>query len=332
MILENSKLKQRSLEQTRQISQLQDICNGSPSYTKATSSLKKCKRRKRFSLVQELKVDYSSNDLGLQLGEDDEIGVDGVTSDDSNVRRTSQNTHPTTSSLNQNSKQTEEEMCGNITDNFNRDRPQIFIAGGKQVSGLASKLIQSRVDTKYERKYFVSSIVKPNASSAEILKSCRQLQDSTENYLVLGIGEDDTNPNKLMYELVALLTSMQKTNIIILNVIRNKSLNECMLNSALKNICHNFDSCKYLNIYPGFHNKKHYLLTVCREINLILDSIYYNKKNLNFSKKPKSQNDSTSKNGLGAIKGTIPFYFKSIKKSYVENKVTKPESPNTFFQ
>ncbi|KAL4719849.1 hypothetical protein ACJJTC_002257 [Scirpophaga incertulas] len=62
-------------------------------------------------------------------------------------------------------------------------KPKIHIFGGEQCRYLASVLISSRqqASTKYE----VTSIIKPNATSREILKSCERVTDSDNDYMII---------------------------------------------------------------------------------------------------------------------------------------------------
>ncbi|PZC79719.1 hypothetical protein B5X24_HaOG216027 [Helicoverpa armigera] len=208
-------------------------------------------------------------------------------------------------------------------------RPKVFIAGGGQLAGLASKLILSRMGTRFE-EYRISSVIKTNVNTCELLKSTTHLEDNKENYLILCVGEYDTNPNSVLYDLVGTLKSLQNIKILVLNVVRNRYLNEGMLNNLLKNVCYHFNNCKFLEIpLSSYYNRKQYMVNVCHEINLVLDSEYYNKI---FLKQRNKQIETLSKTSSSLPKkGTIPYYFSQKKCKISKNNVTQNKDRDLFF-
>ncbi|KAF9416048.1 hypothetical protein HW555_006460 [Spodoptera exigua] len=82
---------------------------------------------------------------------------------------------------------------------------KIYVLGGQRCIGLGEKLARTRINTKYE-EYKVSSLIKPWAPSAEILNGCQNIEDLPENYMILSIGESDTNPTKITLYIAALLS------------------------------------------------------------------------------------------------------------------------------
>lgn len=182
-------------------------------------------------------------------------------------------------------------------------KPKILILGGHQL-------------TCYQ-EYDILSITKPYALSEEILQSCKYIEDAPGNYVILCIGEYECNPYRLINNLSKTLQSFQKTNFVVINVIKNKFLNEKMLNNLIHNVCYNFSNCIFLNI-PKYlqYNKKACLFEYCKRINYnILDIQYYKDHFLSYNKiKSFLKSQQNDKNYINkARKGTIPYYFPFVK-------------------
>lgn len=77
---------------------------------------------------------------------------------------------------------------------------RLLIFGGVQCIGLSSRLIKSRLNSPYD-KYDVCSFVKPNASSEEILKTCKLFNVDQNDFVVLSVGEHD---NKGMLDVLCM--------------------------------------------------------------------------------------------------------------------------------
>lgn len=199
--------------------------------------------------------------------------------------------------------------------------------GGQQCTGLASQLIQSRKESNY-LKYNISSITKPGAGAEEVLKPSYKLKDSQDNCLIACVRENNTNPNKIIIELSAMLKCFQYTQIIVLKVLHNESLNEYMLNTTLKNICKNFTNCTFVDINPYnyyYKNKFNYFSYVCKQINYVIDSNYYDRYFLRY----KSTNVQPRLLQSNPKKGTIPFYFPLVDK---KNATVPINYPMQFFR
>ncbi|CAG4955872.1 unnamed protein product [Colias eurytheme] len=98
-----------------------------------------------------------------------------------------------------------------------KNDPEILIIGGQQFIGLAPILIRSRRNTKYQ-KYKIHSFTKPYAPAADILSCSNMLRDYDDNYLIISIGENDSNPFQLMASLTKTLGSFKNANIIVINL------------------------------------------------------------------------------------------------------------------
>lgn len=315
--LENSELKKFRSGQETTISKLKSICS-------ETSSSAKKKKAKKLS-KNKTKLDTSVIDLGL--GPDEEYNMDGTVC---NAVQTSSDTQSKQVIIQQKPIEhiTESPLDGTTCEKIleMQNKPQILILGGEQCTGLASKLIYSRRNTKFET-YSISSITKPNAKSDEILKQCINFPDCENNYVILCIGENDTNPVMTIIHLLNTLKDIKKTNIIMLNVIKNKYLNQHMLNNEIKNVCSHFLNCSYLNITTDYYTQSFYLNEVCKKINLMLDSKYYDTYIL-----PSYKNNLKIKKNKKCGKGTIPYYFPIIDKNTLQPKLQNDPLNKTFFR
>lgn len=234
----------------------------------------------------------------------------------------------------------------------------IYIFGAQQCVGLASMLKNSRSNTMYE-KYRVESITKPQASAKDILRSCEQIKPTGTDKIILSVGENDTNPMELLYNLSYTLKRLENSKVILLGVNKSWHLNENKLNATLRKYCHNLKNCTFINCY------KLSTKLICKHINFTIDTHDYNTKYLNLQtvlteSKSNAQVKLTShkaalkyekpfvtivthKNssikGVNKItphKGTIPYYFKvthntRFKKSLEPNTQITPQDSHTFF-
>lgn len=182
---------------------------------------------------------------------------------------------------------------------------RILIFGGQQCTGLASAVINSRRDTKYE-KYEVMSYIKSNASCEEILKSCYNTNITESDKVIICVGENDKNPIQLSMELSHFIKTYYKSTVIIVNILQSQFLNENKLNNMLQILCQNSINCKYVNIKKFFKNRHTYLKDLSHELNIMIDTIDYNEKFLC----NKLEKHLPKANPLK--KGTIPYYFHNM--------------------
>lgn len=162
---------------------------------------------------------------------------------------------------------------------------RLFIFGGKQCSTLSENLIKSRRHNPYVR-YKISSFIKPYAETEDILRCCALYDITSEDRVILCVGEHDSNPTKVMIELSSILKSLYMCPVLILKVFNNKFLNEIKLNNMLKSICNQFSHCKFVDDSIDFiiGSHKYYIQHVCKGINSALDKIDYDLKFLPFIK------------------------------------------------
>ncbi|CAH1647860.1 unnamed protein product [Spodoptera littoralis] len=305
LLLENNTLKMQTVEQQKTIKQLKTICTSSPIKHKLNHSTPKGKNKasqKNHNVPSEANNSIDSLQDNCQVIEkivakrQQEHHIQSI---DGAANLVTKTTQPRT------------------------EKPQINILGGSQCVGMSSALLSSRTNTKYQ-KYRISSLVKPHAPSEEILSTCAELDDSDENFVIMCIGENDNNPNKVMIELVSFLKRIKKTNVIILSVLNNKHLNEGMLNKLLRNICSYFDNCTFLNVNANkhFYSRKHCLIHTCKMLNYTIDNTYYTKTFLTHKQPAKNctpiDKSSHKKNAEQEIKkGTIPYYFPLRKTKHI---------------
>lgn len=156
---------------------------------------------------------------------------------------------------------------------------KIVIYGGQTCRNLASKIIKSReFGKKQQKKYYVTSTIKPNATTEEILKHIKQEDFGMNDYIILGIGENDKNPTKTLVDLSVTLDKLVKHKVFVLSVYRNKFLNEIKLNSSLKLLCSQFANCVFIDfINERMYDKLH------DTINFNIDLLEYNNIYLNYN-------------------------------------------------
>lgn len=210
---------------------------------------------------------------------------------------------------------------------------KIIILGGKQCTGLASTLDHTRKEGIFEC-YDIYSFLKPSASSKEILNTHAGLLTklSSEDKIILCVGEDDCNPTNLFIELSAFIKIHCKPTIIVIGIQQNQHLNVTKLNNMLKLVCNNFEHCTYFDTQTLI-DRNNYLPSLCHRINLFIDSLHY-KKNYITLKRTNNVNNLTSKSTVKhdndkakCKKGTIPYFFNRMteKNKDVAKKITIPD-------
>lgn len=201
----------------------------------------------------------------------------------------------------------------------NKKDRTIYIFGGNQCIGLAGKIINSRMNSPYN-KYSVMSFIKPNANTKEILQPYKLNAYTKNDKIILSIGENDTNPFEVMANLISLAQSVNDCTVLIMNVQNNPFLNVNKLNYMLKHISTNVPNCKFIDL-KSKNNKQLFDRDRTKTINLTIDSLDYNHTYLktNNIKIVKKCNVRNFKLINIPRKGTIPYYF-SLITNKIENK------------
>lgn len=179
---------------------------------------------------------------------------------------------------------------------------KINILGTQQCCGLATKIINSRENTSYE-KYHTSAFIKPNAITDEVLKGLETIPKYNRNdKVILCIGENDCNPTNVCIKLsIALGKIPSNIMIIVLCVLNNKHLNVKLLNRNIQMICNNFKNCTFITVSPV---NKNYIEEIATKINFVIDSYDYNEKFLTFNNR-KPRNNLTKQCNLNVMSGSI---------------------------
>ncbi|CAG5055836.1 unnamed protein product [Parnassius apollo] len=208
------------------------------------------------------------------------------------------------------------------TVSFNEQSQRIVIIGDQTARNMATSLAQTRSNYKNPKKYFISGIVYPNASIEHVIQCSKimieELQE--DDWLVLCLGSNDSNPIKIGVELSSLLKKQNKAKILVTSVIENPYLNVKRLNSHIQTILKCFKNVNYLDLsYNGIYPY--------RRVNNVIDTIDYKKYFLCNSKNnngiPKADCRSLETN-ITAKPGTIPFYFKTLRKHKTANDGSIP--------
>lgn len=191
-----------------------------------------------------------------------------------------------------------------------RQENKILIFGSQQCVGLSSALIRSRENTSYE-KYTVRAQTKPHALASHVLMDCHNINLTSNDKLVIGIGENDYDMQIILSQLRMLLNRFRNFDIIVLNIFKNMYLNVDELNDNIRLLCNKYNNCNFVSCTD---NSLH---EICKSINFVIDCKDYDKKYLNVKELKKLiasiNNSDFKKNSKNYPKGTIPYYFAPIQ-------------------
>lgn len=268
--VDNCNLKKQLLEQKCQIETLKKVCS-TPGSTKGfvgiTSTKKKNKKTKleRKNLIHFTSTPTTSF-ISTKSKFSDQHPRGNHSIDKIEIPQTQNHDHSENTLPNQSINQEQHTL----------KKKKMFIIGGQQLTGLASTLIKTRTNKNFEC-YDIFSFVKPGASSANILNTneAELAASSSEDKIILCVGEDECNPTKLFIELSTFLKTHSKSIIIVIGIRHNKYLNVTKLNSMMKVVCNNFKNCIFLDTHTILLKTRNYLPSLCRKINLCIDSLYY---------------------------------------------------------
>lgn len=128
-------------------------------------------------------------------------------------------------------------------------KANIFIVGDQQVRGLAGRLSSAR-SGKWNDQYNVTGIVKPNATSTDILRSAHSLAGivTKDDIIIISVGSNDKNPYVLFSNLCNVLFHLKQCTIILLNVCQNCYLNVDTINDNMKLFAKQYKNCKFIDI------------------------------------------------------------------------------------
>lgn len=297
LILEKSNMEKIIASQARKINNLLNVCSSSTINHSSTLSSAKKKKKKDKSNSLDIHKMTTNKDMSTTTKNASIIGKEAEKKHD-DIKETR--------NMYQDEKLDLElgEKCSD---------PTIYILGGQQCSGMASALCHSRRKTKYG-KYKITSTIKPNAPIDKILNTTETVNADKNDVVIINIGENDKNPTKICAELSFFLKLHCKTTLIIIGVQNNAYLNETNLNATLKMYCNVFNNCKFLDLSDIDRNDVNFMYKICYKLNIIIDTMYYDKKYLGYNKLVVKNNNKPLQ--LPPIKtkicrkGTIPYYFK----------------------
>lgn len=303
LLLENEDLKKQVTECKRQIQHLKEICK----YTSSTT---------KPNITKHQSTQTSAN------------GKDR----DGNIKTSTKNPQNPEINMSMTPKsiidQSESDSNYTATYTNNNFQKGMYVLGGSQSRGLAKALLKSRQSTPYE-KYKVTATVKPDAPCEVILDSSETLKASSDDIIIINVGENDCNPIKLLAQLSIFIKMNSEAFVIVTEIKKSIHLNEYKLNNALELLCKNFDNCVFLRLKNLNYYDKYFTDKLCSKINFLVDSRDYSNKYLSYNKLKTVINDNIKRPGnqqnrAGTNRrGTIPFYFKkSLDDQTTEKKKT----------
>lgn len=91
---------------------------------------------------------------------------------------------------------------------------KIHIIGGKQCRGLWRTISETKTNTR--NKYCVTSFIKPNATTGEILTHCKSSRFLQGDHIILSVGEHDSDPRDVTSELYEALKALRRYHDIVI--------------------------------------------------------------------------------------------------------------------
>lgn len=153
-----------------------------------------------------------------------------------------------------------------------QQNPKIFIYGLQQCRGLAAALIKTKTNTQQE-EYNVSSFIKPNAFSEDIIREIHPPIIHSRDRVILSIGENDLNPKHTVNHLRKCLQALENKTVIVLQVLRSRNINTYYLNSNIERLCNQFVHCHFISLNNHVNSKQS-----CKKILCTIDRIDYDRK------------------------------------------------------
>lgn len=287
LILEKNKLERKIAEQDIKINNLIRICSTKPS-PKTPNSTMKIRRK-------DLENHRTGKDNTLMATSNSGLFIE---------KQKEQSAREET--VKQNLKTRDNTSKKNLQSKDRHNGKQIKIFGTQQIRNLASNLIQSRINNKYE-SYKIFSTTKPQADAAEVLRECTKIDiqelDKLDKFIIC-VGENDKNPMEVLSNVHSIVKKLKNCSVIVLNVVKNRYINTNILNEKLEQICKN-NNCYFINDI----SEKCSMYNLCNKINRIIDTIDYDHKYLNLTELKKHMTRSSNNIQPKSIKGTIPYLF-----------------------
>lgn len=191
-----------------------------------------------------------------------------------------------------------------------------MIFGDQYCKDSSSILTKIREKYRNAKDYRIINYTYPDAPAEYILQSVRSdVQSLTENdWVIMCLGSNDTNPTKLLIEISAILKTISKPKIIVSGIAHNPYLNGDKINHSLKTIVHNQKNCTYLHVAP-INNTLIHTMRFNKRINDIINTHDYEAcflgKNITKQRNPTTVRPSPA---------TIPYFFNKMRSACHRNQ------------
>lgn len=221
------------------------------------------------------------------------------------------------------------------------EKPKIIVLGDQQAKNLTQQLTKDRMG-KWNDKYDVFGLIKPSATSSEILGSCNiaTLSTNDKDIIILVLGSNDYNPYVMYSNLCNFLCRLNGKKVLIADILENRFLNIKKLNNKIKLLSKNYASCKFIEMSHESlptHSKR-YIRNLSFKINIEINSMAYNEDFLNIDRLKtlctvqRPTKCSIIKQQI-SDKGTIPYYFRPVAPSTsTNNGKASTKNKQTFFR
>lgn len=332
LIRENGSLKKRIEANEEAIKKLTLICT--PTSKKEKSKTQRASiissKRKAIKLRNEKNFDHD-NTLEQALPVNNDISPSRSPTNRFNETRNSKENTENTESPTETAVTQRGDDAHDISQVKRQQPPKIYLFGGQQCVGLATKLHQMQRDSNIV-KYNVSASIKPGANTESILEAVSHQKFLKDDKIVLSVGEHDSNPMDVLTSLHKTLITLRNNSVFILSVRESSDLDIDNLNYMLSRSCVSVNNLLFIDsmcMQNKFINKKKYLGKMCMKLILKIEQMDYKKAFYNYVE---TRNDSALdcarslsilneknpviSNNLHTVsdkpppqKGTIPYYF-----------------------
>ncbi|KAJ8730517.1 hypothetical protein PYW08_001930 [Mythimna loreyi] len=119
-------------------------------------------------------------------------------------------------------------------------------------------------------KFAVTSYLKPNATTEEVLKTCVNTckNFNKSDFVIILTGSNDINPMNIQTYLHHTLCQLKSTNVLVGQIYKNRTLNENNVNNLLKFVCYNCKNSSFIQLHNDSRYPTKYMtmLNACRLI------------------------------------------------------------------
>lgn len=264
LTLENDQLMSKTRGNEFRINTLKKICNEN------IKTAKKQGKSARRQKIKQKKIDFTLDTEEFHMSQiPSEI-------DDNHSETIVDQTNPETNSLLGNFSR--KPLCQETSP---KEKPRkIIFFGSQQCRGLA-KATSIRVNRAHNllyEKYRVSSFLKPNAQSEDVVSTMRSHNFEEQDTVILCLGENDSNPTKVKSALNYAQKLCKNCHLLVLSVNNSTHLNKSVLNNTLKAFCNSSKKSKFIETLSNNHDRKSYLIQTAKAINFDIDCRDYDER------------------------------------------------------